>query len=141
MPAACGEALDDAPGLLVLNNDVGRSSLFSRGYEFDYLYFDGLPAPVSSIYGTQPDVAIVDHVEILKGPSGLFIGTGEPAGSINMRLKQARPEFGGAFTSQLDSNGHARVEADVTSALNESGTLRGRAVVAYGDGDGFVDKQ
>ncbi|WP_375263099.1 TonB-dependent siderophore receptor [Palleronia sp.] len=138
---ALEEALDDAPGLLVLNNDVGRSSLFSRGYEFDYLYFDGLPAPVSSIYGTQPDLAIVDHVEILKGPSGLFIGTGEPAGSINMRLKQAQPEFSGSFTSQMDSNGHARVEADVTGALNESGTLRGRAVVAYGDGDGFVDKQ
>ena len=138
---ALEEALDDAPGLLVLNNDVGRSSLFSRGFEFDYLYFDGLPAPVSSIYGTQPDLAIVDHIEILKGPSGLFIGTGEPAGSINMRLKQAQPEFGGSFTSQLDSNGQARVEADVTGALNESGTLRGRAVVAYGDGDGFVDLQ
>ncbi|RVV99095.1 TonB-dependent siderophore receptor [Mesobaculum littorinae] len=138
---ALEEALNDAPGLLLLNNDVGRSSIYSRGFEFDYLYFDGLPAPVSSIYGTQPDLAIIDHVEVLKGPSGLFIGTGEPAGSINMRLKQAQAERGGYVTGSVDSNGHARIEGDVTGALNADGSLRGRAVLAYGEGDGFVDKQ
>ncbi|WP_255356747.1 TonB-dependent receptor plug domain-containing protein [Thioclava sp. SK-1] len=45
-------AMQDAPGIMVLTNDTGRSSLYSRGFEFDYLYYDGLPAPVSSIYGT-----------------------------------------------------------------------------------------
>ena len=73
---ALEEALADVPGIMILNNDTGRSSIYSRGYEFDYLSFDGLPAPVSSIYGTQPDLSIVDHVEVLKGPAGLFIGTG-----------------------------------------------------------------
>lgn len=135
-------AVADAPGLIVLNNDEGRSSLFSRGFEFDYLYYDGLPAPVSSIYGTQPDLAMMDHIEVLKGPSGLFIGTGSPAGSINMRLKQAnRTDPGGYVTSTVDSNGRGRVEADYGGALNKDGTLRGRAVLAYADGDGFVDKQ
>lgn len=135
-------ALSHSPGLMVLNNDVGRSSLFSRGFEFDYLYFDGLPAPVSSIYGTQPDLAMMDHVEVLKGPSGLFIGTGSPAGSINMRLKQAnRTDPGGYVTMTADSNGHGRVEADYGGKLNADGTLRGRAVLAYADGDGFIDKQ
>ena len=134
-------AITDSPGLLVLNNDTGRSSLFSRGFEFDYLYFDGLPASVSSIYGTQPDLSIVDHVEVLKGPSGLFIGTGEPAGSINMRLKQAPNRLGGYVRSSVSSDGHGRLEGDVGGPLNKSGTLRGRAVLAYGDGEGFVDKQ
>ncbi len=135
-------AVEDVPGLLVLNNDIGRSSLYSRGFEFDYLYFDGLPAPVSSIYGTQPDLAIVDHVEVLKGPSGLFIGTGSPAGSVNMRLKQAnRTEAGGYVTATADSVGQRRIEADWGGALNAGGTLRGRIVAAYADGDGFVQKQ
>ncbi|WP_109463752.1 TonB-dependent siderophore receptor [Albibacillus kandeliae] len=137
---ALEEALADAPGIMILNNDVGRSSIFSRGYEFDYLYFDGLPAPVSSIYGTQPDLSIVDHVEVLKGPAGLFIGTGEPAGAINMRLKQATSVARkGYYTFSADSNGQYRGEVDVAGALNESGTVRGRAVVAYGDGDSFID--
>ncbi|EPX76663.1 TonB-dependent siderophore receptor [Salipiger mucosus] len=137
---ALEEALADTPGIMILNNDTGRSSIFSRGYEFDYLYFDGLPAPVSSIYGTQPDLSIVDHIEVLKGPAGLFIGTGEPAGSINMRLKQATAtEPKGYATLSGDSNGQARAEVDVSGALNEEGTLRGRVVGAYGDGGDFVD--
>ncbi|MDK3017476.1 TonB-dependent siderophore receptor [Pseudodonghicola flavimaris] len=137
---ALEEALTDVPGIMILNNNVGRSSIFSRGYEFDYLYFDGLPAPVSSIYGTQPDLSMVDHIEVLKGPAGLFIGTGEPAGSINMRLKQAAATaFQGYATTSIDSNGHARAEIDVSDKLNADGTLRGRFVAAYGDGDSFVD--
>src|SRR5690606_29403317 len=59
-------ALRKTPGMMVLTNDDGRSSLYSRGFEFDTLYFNGLPAPLSSIYGTQPDMAIVDHIEILR---------------------------------------------------------------------------
>ena len=136
---ALEEALADTPGIMILNNNVGRSSIFSRGYEFDYLYFDGLPAPVSSIYGTQPDLSIVDHVEVLKGPSGLFIGTGEPAGSINMRLKQATAtEMTGYATTSVDSNGQGRAEIDVSNKLNADGTLRGRFVAAYGDGDSYI---
>ncbi|SLN27313.1 Fe(3+)-pyochelin receptor precursor [Aquimixticola soesokkakensis] len=137
---ALEEALSDTPGIMILNNNVGRSSIYSRGYEFDYLYFDGLPAPVSSIYGTQPDLSIVDHVEVLKGPAGLFIGTGEPAGSINMRLKQATAtQVKGYATTALDSHGQARGELDISNALNADGTLRGRFVAAYGDGDSFVE--
>lgn len=135
-------ALDNTPGLLILNNDVGRSSIFSRGFEFDYLYYDGLPAPVSSIYGTQPDLSIMDHVEVLKGPSGLFIGTGSPAGAINMRLKQANADTPrGYATATADSNGHARVELDYGAPLNADASLRGRTVLAYAGGDGSVDKQ
>nr|WP_253949010.1 TonB-dependent siderophore receptor [Mangrovicoccus sp. HB161399] len=134
-------ALAKAPGMLVLNNDLGRSSLFVRGFEMDYLYFNGLPAPLSSIYGTQPDLAIVDHVEILKGPNGLFVGTGEPGGAVNMSLKRAQEEFGGYVTVTGQSFGRGRIEGDVTGKINESGTLRGRAVFAHDEGDGFVDMQ
>ncbi|WP_330999038.1 TonB-dependent siderophore receptor [Mangrovicoccus algicola] len=134
-------ALQKTPGMRVLTNDSGRSSLYVRGFEMDYLYFNGLPAPLSSIYGTQPDLSIVDHVEILKGPNGLFIGTGEPGGAVNMSLKRAQRDFGGYVSLSGQSFGRGRAEADVTGSLNDSGTLRGRAVFAYEDGDGFVDQQ
>ncbi|MDO5620904.1 MAG: TonB-dependent siderophore receptor [Paracoccus sp. (in: a-proteobacteria)] len=134
-------AMAKTPGMLSLTNDNGRSSIYSRGFELDYLYYDGLPAPLSSIYGSQPDMSIIDHVEILKGPSGLFIGTGEPAGSVNMRLKQASDVFGGSVSASANSFGRGRVQGDVTGPLNSDGSLRGRAVLAYEDGDGFVNKQ
>lgn len=132
-------ALRETSGIMVLNNDNGRSSLFSRGFEFDYLYFNGLPAPLSSVYGTQPDMAIIDHVEILRGPAGLFGGAGEPAGAVNMRLKQAKSEFEARFEGTYGSWNHRRAEVDVTGPLNEAGTLRGRFVGALQGGDGFID--
>lgn len=132
-------ALRQTPGIVVLNNDNGRSSIFSRGFEFDTLYFNGLPAPLSSIYGTQPDMAIIDHIEILRGPAGLFAGTGEPAGAINMRLKQAQDQFQAKGTGTLGSWWNKRAEADITGPLNREGTIRARIVGAFQHVDSWVD--
>jgi len=122
--------LRDAPGIVVLSNDNGRSSLYSRGFEFDSLYLNGLPAPLSSIDGTQPDTAIIDHVEILKGPAGLFGGAGEPAGAVNMRLKLPTYDYQGSATLTGDTWAGFRAEGDLSGPLVESGALRGRVVVA-----------
>ncbi len=135
-------AVNDVPGVLVWANDKGRSSLYLRGFEIDYLYLDGLPVAESSINGTQPDMSMIDHIEVLKGPAGLFNGVGSPGGALNMRLKQAnRTDPGGYVSGEVDSNGHYRGEVDYGGALNADGTVRGRAVLAYGDGDGFIDKE
>jgi len=122
--------LRETPGIVVLTNDNGRSSLYSRGFEFDKLYLNGLPAPLSSIYGTQPDMSIVDHVEILKGPSGLFSGAGEPAGTVNMRLKQPTRQARGSLSVTGDTWDGLRTEGDVSGPFNASGSLRGRLVLA-----------
>lgn len=131
-------ALRHTPGIVVLDNDNGRSSLYSRGFEFDSLYFNGLPAPLSSIYGTQPDMVIVDHVEILKGPAGLFGGAGEPAGAINMHLKHPQDDFTGSVALTGGSWGTVRGDADVSVPLNESKTVRTRFVAAEERQDGWV---
>ncbi len=132
-------ALKKTPGVVVLTNDDGRSSLYSRGFEFDTLYFNGLPAPLSSIHGTQPDMAMIDHIEILRGPAGLFGGTGEPAGAINMRLKQAPDAFQAQMSATYGSWNNRRIEADIGGPLNAAGTVRGRLVGALGKTDNFVD--
>ncbi|WP_437879803.1 TonB-dependent siderophore receptor [Pseudomonas sp. LRF_L74] len=134
-------ALQDVPGVLVWANDEGRSSIYLRGFELDRLYYDGLPMGESSINATQPDLSTIDHIEILKGPAGLFTASGSPAGTMNMRLKQAnRSEPGGYVSAETDENGRYRGELDYGSALNAEGTLRGRAVLAHSAGDGFIDK-
>lgn len=132
-------ALRETPGVVVLDNDNGRSSLYSRGFEFDSLYFNGLPAPLSSIYGTQPDLAIVDHVEILRGPAGLFAGAGEPAGAINMKLKEPLKDFGGYVEVTGDTWGGVRGEADVSSPLTENGKLRARLVAVQDQSESWID--
>ncbi len=132
-------ALKETPGVVVLSNDEGRSSLYSRGFEFDSFYLNGLPTPLSSIYGTQPDMVMVDHIEILRGPSGLFGGSGEPSGAINMRLKQASDVPRVSVDAIYGSYGNKRIEGDLTGPLVESGALRGRLVGALSSKNGFVD--
>jgi outer membrane receptor for ferric coprogen and ferric-rhodotorulic acid len=127
------------PGMLVLANDQGRSSIFMRGYELDAYLIDGLPAPLSSIYGTQPDLAIFDRVEVLRGPAGLYNGTGEPGGTVNLARKRAQKTFGVSGSLGGGSWNARRAEADVTGPLNEEGTIRGRAVGAYQKKDSWVD--
>lgn len=41
------------PGMRVLSNDDGRSSIYARGYEYDEYNIDGLPSPMSSITGSR----------------------------------------------------------------------------------------
>lgn len=132
-------AMRKTPGMVVLSNDDGRSSLYSRGFEYDYLYMNGLATPVSSIYGTQPDMATVDHIEILRGPSGLFGGAGEPSGAINMRLKQASDEYKASVNTILSSWNGKRIEGDVTGPLTKSGRVRGRLVGVLSAKDSWVD--
>lgn len=132
-------ALKKTPGVVVLSNDEGRSSLYSRGFEFDSFYLNGLPTPLSSIYGTQPDLVMIDHVEILRGPSGLFGGAGEPSGAINMRLKQASDVPRVSVDAIYGSYDNKRIEGDITGPIVEGGDLRGRLVGALSSKDGFVD--
>lgn len=127
------------PGVVVLTNDDGRSSLYSRGFEFDTLYLNGLSTPVSSIYGTQPDMAVVDHIEVLRGPSGLFGGTGEPAGAINMRLKQPSDQFKASINTTVGSWDGKRMEGDVSGPLTQDGRIRGRLVGVLSSKDSFID--
>ena len=81
------------PGLRVLSNDDGRSSIYARGYEYDEYNVNGLPAQMQSINGTLPNLAAFDRVEIMRGPSGLFDSSGEMGGLVNLVRKRPGDSF------------------------------------------------
>lgn len=127
------------PGLRVLTNDAGRSSIYSRGYEYDEFNIDGLPAPMASINGTLPNLAAFDRVEVMRGPSGLFNSSSELGGIVNLVRKRPTQDFQGHVTGRYGSFNQYYLEGDAGGPLTEDGRLRGRAVVAQSDTDGFVD--
>ncbi|SEF94313.1 TonB-dependent siderophore receptor [Marinobacterium lutimaris] len=135
--------LDDAakytPGLRTLTNDSGRSSIFARGYEYDESNINGLPAPMSSIFGTVPSLSAFDRVEIMRGPSGLFNSTSELGGIINLVRKRPTEEFQGHLTGRYGSWDTSMLEADLSGAMNESGSVRGRFVANSSQSNGEVD--
>lgn len=116
------------PGLRVLRNDDGRSSVYARGYEYDEYNIDGLSAPMQSINGTLPNLIAFDRVEILRGPSGLFNSSGEMGGVVNFVRKRPTKELQGTFNVGYGTRQYYTVDGDISGPLNKSGTLRGRIV-------------
>jgi outer membrane receptor for ferric coprogen and ferric-rhodotorulic acid len=86
-----------------------------------------------------PDLFLYERVELLRGPSALFSGSGSPGGSLNLARKRPKKEFEFASSVQAGSWDFLRGEVDVTSPLNDSGSIRGRAGAAYQDAGEFID--
>lgn len=116
------------PGLRVLANDDGRSSIYARGYEYSEYNIDGLPAQMASIMGTLPNLIAFDRVEIMRGPSGLFDSSGEMGGIINFVRKRPTKEFSGSIGAGYGTSKRYNIDGDISGSLNTSGTVRGRLI-------------
>lgn len=119
----------NTPGLRMLPNERGRSSVIARGYKYSEYNVDGLPAQMESRLGTMPNLAAFDRIEIMRGPSGLFDASGEMGGIINLIRKRGTDEFQGTAEASLGSNEEYGAGLDIGSPLNEDGSVRGRLVI------------
>jgi len=126
-------------GLRVLTNDSGRSSIYSRGYEYDEYQIDGLPAPMTSIFGTVPSLAAYDRVEVMRGPSGLFSSTSELGGIVNMVRKRPTADFQGSVEASYGTFDTNHEQVDVSGPLDSQGRVRGRFIASRDDTNGMVD--
>lgn len=139
--------LDDAmrtvTGITVEAGSIGgnHGNFYSRGYALDTIQVDGVNTPASSGNDLSAGfgLAIYDRIEVLRGPSGLYQGAGDPGGTVNLVRKRAQKEFG--FNGQLMTGSWDRyyTEADLTGPLDSDGRLRGRIVASYDDRGSFVD--
>lgn len=127
------------PGMRVLSNDNGRSSIYARGYEYDQVSIDGLPAPMTSITGSVPTLSAFDRVEIMRGPSGLFDSTSEMGGIVNLVRKRPTRDFQGHVTGSLGSDHQRAGQVDLSGPLDANGRVRGRLVIDHTEHGQFVD--
>lgn len=124
------------PGLVLTTDINARDIVYSRGFAIQNVQLDG----VSIAYGdSRPnvDLAIYDRVEVLRGSDGLFSGTGQPGGTLNLVRKRALKEQQFQFLASGGSWQNFRAEADVTGPLAFDGHLRGRVVGVFQDRDFF----
>jgi iron complex outermembrane recepter protein len=76
-------------------------------------------------FGGMRDVAGIERIEILKGPSAAMFGRGEPGGTVNIVTKQAI--FGatqGNVSTSYGSFSRARFDADVNVPIGTSVAFR-----------------
>ena len=134
------EALNNAAGITVVQNNSLSSTFVSRGFTVTTFHLDGGAALNSfgntPIYGT-PDLGEFDHVEVLRGSDALFGGLGNPGASVNIVRKRPLDTDEAQFTAFGGSWNNYRAEADVTGPLGFDGALRARLDVVFGDRDYF----
>jgi outer membrane receptor for ferric coprogen and ferric-rhodotorulic acid len=129
------------PGLFLnYSNGPGRQAYTSRGFDIDNLMYDGIPSGYNGVsVGAQPNLAMFDRVEVVRGATGLVTGAGNPSAAINLVRKRPLAEQKVTLTGAAGSWDDYRGELDASSPLNDSGTLRGRVVTSYRDANSFID--
>ena len=137
------DVVNNATGVSVNRYETTRAQFNARGFAINALMIDGVPTiweqPWSSgeIFSS---LAMYDRVEVVRGANGLMTGSGDPSASLNLARKRA---------SSRDLTGSVELSAgtwdtystlgDVSFALNDAGTVRGRLVGEYQDGDSWID--
>lgn len=132
------EAMQTVAGVTVMPFDGTNPDYRARGFVLDYAY-DGVPSTFSSGV-PEFDLVIYERVEVQRGPTGLFRGSGSPGGTINLIRKRGsdRLTVSGALSAGSWSN--YRGEFDIGGPVDAAGRLRVRAVAALHDRDFFQAK-
>ncbi|MDR0277337.1 MAG: TonB-dependent receptor [Paucimonas sp.] len=133
------DAMKTTPGITVKNNNFRLSDFYARGFKIENIQIDGA-APMAlgttsgSFYSNKAyDMVEFDHVEVLRGSSALFGGTGDPGGMINLVRKRPLDTYQLKVDLSAGSWDNYRSQFDVTGPLGFDGKLRGRLVAAYTD--------
>ena len=125
------DVLRSTPGIEVFNTDSERVGYYARGQEITNVQFDGnaaiTPGSGNGFY-IQPDMATLDHAEVLRGAAGLMRGAGSPSGAVNLVRKRPTAQFAASGAATAGSWDTFRAEGDLSSPLNASGSVRGRVV-------------
>jgi outer membrane receptor for ferric coprogen and ferric-rhodotorulic acid len=132
------DALREVTGVTVTAWDGSSFQIRSRGYLMESTY-DGIPSFGGLNALQQYDLAIYDRLEVLRGPAGLFQGSGQPGGVVNFVRKRGMATAGGAAAASVGSWSNHHGELEVGGPLNKEATLRSRFVVAGQDRDYFYD--
>lgn len=110
----------------------------SRGLNITNFRYDGGSTTTARSGSRSQDMAQFDSVALLRGPDGLF-GAGEAGGVINFTYKRPLAERRTQVLVSAGTMSNYRAELDTTGALNESGSLRGRAVVVTHNRDDMAE--
>lgn len=92
-------------------------------------YLDGV-----KVQGVPVNMADVQAVEVVKGPTSVLYGRAEPGGLVNVvrRPLSATPSLG--FEQTVGEHGLSRTVLEAGGALDTGSTLLGRASVSFSEG-------
>lgn len=131
------DVLEAAVGITIkpFNHGADGPQLWSRGASITNFQIDGVPVSASMSNYLQ-NTAMYDRVEIVKGATGIMSGLGYPSATINMIRKRPTKAPQTSISAEAGNWSRYGVGLDVSRALNEDASVRGRLVAdVLGDRD------
>lgn len=138
------DALSEVTGIYseVNGTRLGNyTMIYSRGYQVYNYQVDGLSTLEGGAYVLPSfDTAVYDSIAVVRGATGLLTGNGNPGGSVQLTRKRPTRDFQASLALSLGQWRQHRTVGDLSGRLNETGTLRGRLVAAWDDGQSWIDR-
>jgi iron complex outermembrane recepter protein len=139
-PDTLREALRNVPG--VVQGDVSQrvplDTVLIRGFSTDgNTLRNGLPDFTSRVLSF--DTAIVEQIEVLRGPASVLYGQGSPGGTISYTTKQPLSQPFYEVEGSVGNFGFYRGSVDLSGPLNADETVLYRLNLAAQTSDSFVD--
>ena len=135
------DALKAAPGVQVQEVETDRTYYTARGFDITNFQYDGISVPF--VYGNVEgdlDTAMYERVEVIRGANGLISGTGNPSATVNFVRKRPTVTPQARVDLTAGSWDKRRIDTDVSGALNDAGTVRGRLVYANENKNSYLDR-
>jgi outer membrane receptor for ferric coprogen and ferric-rhodotorulic acid len=123
------DALTATPGVTVTGVGSEDPTFLSRGFAISNYLIDGVPTLSFGFPSVVPDLFAFDRLEVLRGPAGLFSGSGNPAGSINMVRKRPLEDTRVQTSVGYGSYQNLRAELDISVPLSANAGLRSGLMV------------
>jgi outer-membrane receptor for ferric coprogen and ferric-rhodotorulic acid len=137
------DVVRNTAGVSIVEVDDVRNVFNARGFEITNYQIDGVPLSWSlagDAAETLADVSIYERVELVRGATGLLTGAGDPSASINLVRKHADArELEASLSGSIGSWQSRQITADVATPLNAAGSVRGRLVAKYEEGESYID--
>nr|BFE89708.1 hypothetical protein GCM10020185_02440 [Pseudomonas brassicacearum subsp. brassicacearum] len=123
---------------------MGGKYFYSRGFRMSGQYqYDGVPLDMGNSYvqadSFSSDMAYYDRVEVLRGAAGMMKGAGGTSGGVNFVRKRGQATAQTELSLSGGTWDNYRGQVDTGGPLNDSGTVRGRAVIAEQSRHYFYD--
>lgn len=133
------DIVKNVSGITVPNSSGSRSEdLNFRGFTTGAVFKDGFRNDAFA-NRTSTEVANIERVEVIKGPSSSMFGRLDPSGMVNFITKQPLPRHYFSVGLQHGSWHMWRPTMDISGPLNRSQSLLYRLNFSYMDTDSFRD--
>ncbi|MEW6993763.1 TonB-dependent siderophore receptor [Colwelliaceae bacterium MEBiC 14330] len=112
------------------------SGINARGFRQDQVRYDGVQGDPYSGFSI-PQLFNIERVEVLKGPTGMLYGAGQPGGLLNYVTK--KPKFEQAANIALFTGNESLygANAEITGGIDENDSLAYRVGAFYQTKDGY----